>query len=603
MSGKDNYEKAKNNTYGIEIEFGTHDNYALGFTHIEVCMIGPDVKSSDDNNNSSNQNDSCWKIETDSDYTFELVSPILKFDTQQNARKFRDDLSAFLEKEVRTGILLGTLVAEFIQFLNSKEWIITKEGIWKQFNAEDQKDDKEGTPVRNLIAKFITFTNLSKDLEAHNWDEDVDLERVLAMKKVMSQQLNTGDAIIKNILVTKSRKHGGLPSSQMNIPLTLGAYVDYQTQSKRLKAWDRLLEDKTPEQAYIDKKMKSLDSAYPDLIHPENSLLKPSELEKGSAETWKKKYYHKDYIESQIDEKTPFWHRYWLWLQTFYISALVIETELKSNTYIETIDNIVSTYCDHVIAKHQLRSVLRLTELKEAQLSTSENKDQCSLYLTLEKLVSGALSELSETLQSEAQKKIMELRGAMSMDQIRYAIPDNQFMQFHYALKDLTSLWFKAPLFDVFDAEGTNLEILEGRLFPGNFKLEELITNILRANLKLLGWYYGICEANNQGFDYDWEDFCNYNMPSIPAFRESLAKSCQTLKTELPKPKDSKQEDSTIISRLNKNSKINIVFLQRTYKTDTSVKKIAPWEGRWDTMKRVLTMQDTTRYLVEHRNN
>jgi hypothetical protein len=86
MNGDGIYETENWNTYGIEIEFGTHDNYALGFTHIEVCMIHPDdtkgdmtdsSSSSSSKSNSSynsstsiginNENDDCWKIETDSD--------------------------------------------------------------------------------------------------------------------------------------------------------------------------------------------------------------------------------------------------------------------------------------------------------------------------------------------------------------------------------------------------------------------------------------------------------------------------------------------------------------------------------------------------------
>jgi hypothetical protein len=209
----------------------------------------------------------------------------------------------------------------------------------------------------------------------------------------------------------------------------------------------------------------------------------------------------------------------------------------------------------------------------------------------------------------------MRLNGKMKMEQIMDAIPDNEFMQFHYALKDLTSLWFKGSLMDAIDAEKSISEKREADVKSalkkiidlGPVDLAAIIAETLTANIGLLGWYYGVRAANNQDLEYNWDEFRTYNMPGIPGFRASLEKSCaafiQYLQAEAPDP--------TILSRYKqvKALGIKIVFLQRIYKVGEVYYRIAPWEGRWDTIKPVIIpdpqpeVKQPPRYLVEHRNN
>ena len=64
-TNKQVFDGLANGTYGIEVEFGTHDNQLLSFTHLEVVHLIPPVGLEEHG----------WKIETDADYTLELVSP------------------------------------------------------------------------------------------------------------------------------------------------------------------------------------------------------------------------------------------------------------------------------------------------------------------------------------------------------------------------------------------------------------------------------------------------------------------------------------------------------------------------------------------------
>ncbi len=591
------------NTYGIEVEFGTHDNQMLSFTHIEVCYLFP----------FGSDRDKGWKIETDADYTLEIVSPILKFRGQQDARNFRDDLMRLLEQQVRNGIQLGELMRLIGVFVSTK--FTFANGIWTFAVPQ--------APL-NLRTEWISNIDLINDLSWENWDEDTDLERVLGSKQVLINEiLNLGQVPANNattvrmqqVLVTASRKHGGLPSSQLNLPLELAGFARYETKYKRDKAWERLLETETSTPEYVAEKIQSLRNDYPNLV--------------ATNPVWCAKHLNTDYIESQIDEKTPAWHRYWLWLETFYVCAGQLTrddytTMTRINAYVAAIDQTVNDgYPSRTEAQISLARIRQVsTQLFDANYLNNFTADL--LYLIVHKLVGGALAELSETLQKNAQEKIMALKGDFTMEQIKDMIPDNQFMQFHYALKDLTSLWFKAPLVDVLTTENqiqaktphvtaANQRILN---FPPN-ALAGMICKVLKAHQKLLGWYFAVSEANNQGYDYDWEEFCAYNMPCISAFQSSLLTSCTDLaaytnapglnmtmlctNAQLPQQYGQLPEECVQFLKRNYTAADNVPFMALN---NIAAASIASWEGRWDTMKPVI-MTDPLRprYLVEHRNN
>ncbi len=257
---KENLEALANNTYGIEIEFGTHDCQMLSFTHIEVCHIYPEGQDPSKG----------WKIETDADYTFELVSPILKFVTQGWARNFKDWLMRYLEKKVRDGILLNALVS------------VGEDSLMNVIRNCFEYDPAQGwtekptpkLPTLNLDVAWIGVAELQANLKWFNWDEDTDLEKVLAAERILNSP-GAGaylQSTLGSILVTQSRKHGGLPSGQMNLPLSLTNYVQHQMQYKRTKAWERLLAVDSDMGPSIAKAKARLAEMYPDLAGTPGAL-------------------------------------------------------------------------------------------------------------------------------------------------------------------------------------------------------------------------------------------------------------------------------------------------------------------------------------------
>lgn len=598
---KDYIERISNNTYGIEVEFGTHNSQVLSFTHITVSYIYPANGNREDG----------WKIETDADYTLELVSPILTFETVEGARAFRDRLMNALEQAVRPGITLGLLLQSFKQFLE-RNFIILN-GVWRYSPLNRLLPPQQAAP-QQLLPLSIDWINAAELLNAltwENWDEDTDLEQVLATRSLLNaanqaSPANANQLVqqqMEQVVLVPSRKHGGLPSSQLNLPLPLNGFVYYETYFKRNKAWDRLLETRINEDEYTEKKRAEVAAVYPELA---------------TNEIWSAKYMNRDYMDSRVDEKIPIWHRYWLWLETFYISAgqlfLDRDGSLRNGLgYLEDVNTLTGANRYYTVrAARAAMNAIKENTTRELTGADFNNRLEADFYyLTVYKLSAGALSEMSETLQMQAQQKIMALEGDMDMDQIRSAIPNNQFMQFHYALKDLTSMWFKATLEDCFTAEAAvdnaTAELVgyfKNRLRGiGGRNITATITNILTANLQLLGWYYGVCAANNQAFDYDWEEFCGYNMPSIAAFSGSVETSANALLANFEAP------NAAVYSLLNQLPQQYVVFLKRFYVHDENgfpghTGHVAPWEGRWDTMKRPIAAAGTyPRYLVEHRNH
>lgn len=84
----------KENTYGFEIEFCTHDNTLLRYTHIEVAKIMLKGDAFESGNNIP------LKLETDSGDVLELVTPPIIFRKLENAVQFRNKLANYLKESV-----------------------------------------------------------------------------------------------------------------------------------------------------------------------------------------------------------------------------------------------------------------------------------------------------------------------------------------------------------------------------------------------------------------------------------------------------------------------------------------------------------------------
>jgi hypothetical protein len=582
MPGKDDIENIFDNTYGIEIEFGTHNCEMLSFTHIEVWNLYP---ASEEYGSVEDRKKIGWKIETDADYTLELVSPILQFDQQTTARKYKTMLMNFLQQTVQKGILLTELTKKIKNFVETGFKYDPTTGFWTYTGSK--------IIYAELKSEFIGANDLHDSLDWFNWDEDSDLEQVLAAKQILASE-NGNDYwnnSLNSILLTPSRKHDGLPASQMNIPLSLAQYLIYNIEYKRKKSWERLLvTGNDSECEEIREKMKlQLATAYPELAGIAGDPV------------WKGKYLNDEYLNKQIEDKMSIWHEYWLWLVTFGRSVDILlsptPNKLAADYYSLVFGRIDSK------KKCNLKNAVKVIETfakednkaMEALISTNP-----LIYLTLQKLVSGTLGEMSEVQQGDAQKEIMKLKGYWNMEDVLDKppfedAPDKAFFPFHSVLKDLTSLWFKAPLIEAINSEKKGQEFCEWfkTLDPSN--VSYVLTTVLKANLDLLKWYYGRVKDYEENIDWDWDDFLSENMPSVELFKAEFFKTCVQFHDYLIAP----VKPTDVLCTLEQLPQKDVIFLQRKY----GEKHIARWEGRWDTMKKPIPNTDPQRYLIEHRNN
>ena len=583
-SPKEELEGFSNLTFGIEIEFGTHDCHLLTMTHIEICEIYADPGTNTTDLAKAKKNS--WKLETDSNFTLELVSPILYFTGQEQARGFKDELMGFIQEKIQSGILLSKLMTPAPGADSLPNFIASKVKYDPTTDHWVPKLNTDTAQTPGVV--WIGRDQMLEDINWRNYDDDIDLERVLAMARQVNESPDDTyiRSVLNNTLMTPSRKHGGLPSSQMNVPLSLENYVRYDLVYKRYKAWSRLLmeyEGADRKVAYKDKTLNRILDVYPHL---------------DQDESWHAKHDSMDYFDSYIDAKIPIWHRYWLWLETFtQATGILLEDDPNAalTEYKEQIGDLITPEPENSgfadlpnFSEFQAELAAFYVKAKERERSPSA----CLTYITLQKLCSGSLAVLSEPNQAEAQQMVMLMDANMSFSAVSASVPHSEFMQFHYALKDLTPMWFKGALIDVLVAEDclNDYKILLRKIAPN---LVKVIRHVFTANLQLLGWYHSLAAATNQPFPYDWAEWRAYNMPSLDTFSKQLGVGLQELSTALTK-------STTWVARYTDD--IEPEFLQRTYEIDSTECKVAPWEGRWDTIKPVIE-GNPMRYLVEHRNN
>ena len=565
-------------TFGIEVEFCTHDSEILSFTHIEPCTIIHQEQE--------------WKIETDADYTLELVSPILMFEDHKKANEFKTSLMATLDTIVRSKPTLGECVKKISEFLGNQKQI--------KYLSSDQEQKEKLNKKSEVSIKYIQKKELIKELDYHNWDSDTNLERVIAQKREIDIDTSFNDEkvaeYLKSIILSPSKKHGGLPSSQLNHPMSLRTYVWYSAFIKETRAWIRVLASSKEnfQSDWREKKRESIKKQYGHL-----------------TDTWKKRYLNDDYMDQRQDEKIPIWHRYWFWLVSIreitYKHQFKIAKKPLGNNYFQKVKDIVKQIplshplpdnSDQVWEEEEYKKLLDTIYKYETGIFVNEEASPIeenlsnlpqhlysAMYVTIHKLVSGALGVLSESEQSKLQKIIFDMQGELDdEDVLKSCVANPEFLQFHYALKDLTPLWFKGALGDVLRSFSQE-DIKQIQTFLTDLKSED-VEEILNNNLKFLGRIYVVNEYFNHGNAYDWDEFKEDLLPSVSGFVRQFAKGQQQLVNVL-KNQEIRYYTYEALAKKTQNNK----FLDR--------EKVPAWEGRWDTIKPPMKSE----FLVEHRNN
>lgn len=594
-------------TFGIEIEFCTHDSELLNFTHIEVCTF----EEQDDGRDLTERE---WKIETDADYTLELVSPILYFENQKQANKFKIALMGELDRIVRSKPTLDVCIEQIITFLT-------------------EIDKKLGEKFKNrfnfLPVKYIKKNILIEEINSHNWDTGINLERAIAIKQRIkkNQNFDVKEQLFKNVILSPSKKHGGLPSSQLNHLMELRSYVWYCVNIKESRAWYRLLS------AYQDDFLEKWRKKKRSLIKLQYKHLNT---------TWQERYLNDDYLERRQNENIPIWHRYWFWLVSirqiaFRATTTTTTTEKHDSLAFDSIKKIVMA---EGIMEHPI-DPRRYQEIQSIKIDLSKLKNTVDtleiglkidapdkpivnekiivrtnlftpifsvMYVTIHKLISGALGVLSESEQLKYQAMNMDMKGEISNENVlKSCVNNSEFLDFHYALKDLTPLWFKGALGDVLlklqNEKEDDFKLLIKALQELN---SDDVEKILNDNLNFLGRIYTLNEYFHHDNPYNWDEFKAELMPSVSGFVRQFEKG----RKELVDVLFNDNIESYTYEKLR--TKTSDKFLDRT--------NVPPWEGRWDTIKPPIEAKKPTRkgkmkgkevnkegreirFLIEHRNN
>ncbi|BAY99864.1 hypothetical protein NIES37_38470 [Tolypothrix tenuis PCC 7101] len=601
-------------TFGIEIEFCTHKSAILSYTHIEVCKIKDGVHE--------------WKIETDADFTLELVSPILVFDNHEAANECKRILVKELHEIVKSRPTLKVCI-DNIQVLIKK--ISSMFRYWNIDHAQEYQ------PTNAFKIEYITREQLLKELDFHNWDISTKWQEAEDEKKkflrITQQDLEN---YINTLKLRVSQKHGGMPSPQLNLPMSLKAYVWYSAYVKEPTAWRRLLllSNNDFKAEWVKKRIQKISGF--------EATVTDSEM-------------NKDFTVKVTD-----WFKYWFWLVSIRELTEKALQSLKYKDGYEWRENLGSRK-GNTINKHQLvkewqhitlaefESRIGITnkgnykglpieivkkignngmlpvehywELKEnsEENSEEESKEESEeklekklkenkaksvvsslLYLIVQKLIAGALGVLSEPAQLKFQELKCDPNNAKkSNDILLRDVPNANFRDYHSFLKDLTPLWFKGTLADVLlsvlnssDTDLTNLVL--PYLIDGIKAINrDVAKKILENNIAFLETMYSFhqLEKNSK----NWKSFQQEFVPSL----EEFLKQYEIGRVDLLRHIGESENNIWQLDRFGYDGNLETKdnkFLQRN--------GVPPWEGRWDTLKPPIdNLTEEKEFLVEHRNN
>ena len=200
-------ESIADNTYGIEIEFCTHDSVVFQFTHVEAASFHFDAGEP-------------WKLESDSDNIFELVSPPLTFDTLAHAYDFKALLVAALLKSIREAMTSGINAIPFARWAAGFGNILLGL-IRSQIQAGLLRMSLPTTGQTH----WSTWQAVGNELVVANVDDGINIP---AARLLHLQHQDDWAAYTQRIILARCSKFWSEGySSQMNLPMSLNGYFLY----------------------------------------------------------------------------------------------------------------------------------------------------------------------------------------------------------------------------------------------------------------------------------------------------------------------------------------------------------------------------------------
>jgi hypothetical protein len=226
------------------------------------------------------------------------------------------------------------------------------------------------------------------------------------------------------------------------------------------------------------------------------------------------------------------------------------------------------------------------------QWNKMEAKEASFIYVSISKILTGALAYFSEKSQLELQKYAWEHSSTAVISQTFPKIDNLCWREFHSSLKSLTGLWFKAPLIEILKRELMETEFLKSFAF------------CLKSNnfqdfwLKKISDLEKILDDLDEKFSFTDLDPMSSDLEIVIEKKEQL---CFKIKEIMVSLSDALGDVNGITKgkydlNIDNNGNYDEKFLDYSEKI--------PWEGRKDTMiKPIIILGEDTRYLIEHRFN
>jgi hypothetical protein len=534
-------EDIANNTYGFEIEFCSHDSSVFTFTHVNVLHFAfGKARLPEDELNALFKKEA-WTVESDSGGVLELVTPPLKFAALADAQRFRAALTGVLTNSVvpTNPVVYANLP---ILAVTLEDWV----GRIAPQLAELMDQLKPQNSPHQCYVRITPWEDIGQQLNMENIDDGINIPAA-RMRHYANRQV--WDTYVGATALSRSEKDWGAGySSQLNMPMSLCGYFLY-CRKKLGKAEGRrtsLL------QAFGSQDAKAALNAMSDTALRKN------------VETW-------------------FW-RSVLWAG-------------------------LSGYLDQLNAPAAAKLVW--TEPSQGWTALEPLNNMALLYLIANKVVTGAMGALSEPGQLQLQQyawlhsstTVMAGDSPAEDTAMREWIGRNlgepsvnrDWLEYHSAMKDLTGLWFKAPLFDVIYCEEINKHLLESIARMLMNKNVDVWSGILFKYKEMIK-----AEA--------WEDGMEALRPSYydvlaDLKRKGLAAQIKQVEIKLGRAlEQALQVDNGLQAMVMQGDRATRPFLH--YRDDLA------WEGRYDTMYSPINREQQGEqgpprwtYLVEHRFN
>ncbi|MGS7842710.1 hypothetical protein [Stenotrophomonas forensis] len=271
-------EAIPSNTYGMEIEFCTHDSEVFAFTHVVAARFKPGqiFRKNDEKVNLGQSG--AWVIESDSDNTFELVSPPLRFDTIRSAYAFKAKLVQALRDSVSVTLppqnvdmqledvavddappIVACLFSDWQERFRPRLHNLLSEAAQSGKLELDLLPDN-GPALVPPSWEYASWGDVGDEINVYNVDDGINIPA--GRYRHSLQRADWPDYTRQIILAKYSKFWSSGFSSQMNLPMTLSGYYLYMLRKTAMPQYTALVNGHDPHPCITERDNRKLNLWY-----------------------------------------------------------------------------------------------------------------------------------------------------------------------------------------------------------------------------------------------------------------------------------------------------------------------------------------------------